>query len=97
MLREKKYGLVLAEWNLSPMSGLQLLRAVRRDDKLRRIPVLITAAHLTCEDVVLARHTGADALLLKPFLATALRSKIDEVTVTRKLPRAGIIRSPETI
>jgi two-component system chemotaxis response regulator CheY len=84
MLKEKKYGLVLAEWDLEPMSGLQLLRAVKGDEKLRRTPVLITAAHLTCEQVILARRTGADALILKPFLVSALRAKIEEITVSRK-------------
>ena len=87
MLREKKFGLVLADWDLEPMSGLQLLRAVKGDEKLRRTPVVITAAHLTCEQVVLARRTGADALILKPFLASALRAKIEEITLSRKLPQ----------
>jgi len=86
MLREKKFGLVLADWDLEPMSGLQLLRAVKGDEKLRRTPVVITAKHLTCEQVVLARRNGADALILKPFLASALRSKIEEITSSRKLP-----------
>ncbi len=86
MLQEKKFGLVLADWDLEPMSGLQLLRAVKGDDKLRRTPVVMTAAHLTCEQVVLARRTGADALILKPFLASALRAKIEEITINRKLP-----------
>jgi two-component system, chemotaxis family, chemotaxis protein CheY len=87
MLKEKKYGLVLADWNLEPMSGLHLLRAVKGDEKLCRTPVLITAVHLTCEQVVLARRTGADAVILKPFLASALRSKIEEITRSRRLPR----------
>lgn len=87
MLGDRKFGLVVADWNLGPMSGLQLVRAVKGDEKLRRTPVLITAAHLTCEQVVLARRTGADALILKPFLASALRSKIEEITASRKLPQ----------
>ena len=86
MLKEKRYGLVLADWNLEPMSGLHLLRAVKSDEKLSRTPVLMTAAHLTCEQVVLARRTGADALILKPFLASALRSKIEEITRNRRMP-----------
>lgn len=90
MLKEKKYGLVLADWHLEPMSGLQLLRAVKGDEKLRRTPVLITAAHLTCEQVVLARRTGADALILKPFLASALRSKIEEITASKYVPHFAL-------
>ena len=90
MLKEKKFGLVLADWNLEPMSGLQLLRAVKGDEKLRRTPVLITAAHLTCEQVILARRTGADGLILKPFLASALRSKIEEITTNRKVPQLAL-------
>ncbi|HEY7383929.1 MAG TPA: response regulator [Beijerinckiaceae bacterium] len=88
-LREKKYGLILADWNLEP---LQFLKAVRSDDKLRRIPVLITASELTSEQVVLARRTGADALILKPFLASALRSKIEEITSSRNVSRIGFAR-----
>jgi two-component system, chemotaxis family, chemotaxis protein CheY len=90
MLREKKFGLVLADWDLEPMSGLQLLRAVKGDEKLRRTPVLITAVHLTCEQVVLARRTGADALILKPFLASALRTKIEQITVSKKLAHLAL-------
>jgi two-component system chemotaxis response regulator CheY len=90
MLREKKFGLVLADWHLEPMSGLQLLRAVKGDEKLRRTPVLITAAHLTCEQVILARRTGADALILKPFLASALRSKIEQITISRNVPHPAL-------
>ena len=92
MLREKKFGLILADWDLEP---LQLVKAVRSDDKLRRTPVLITASQLTCEQVVLARRTGADALILKPFVASALRSKIEEVTSTRTVPKIGYARGWE--
>jgi two-component system, chemotaxis family, chemotaxis protein CheY len=91
-LREKKYGLILADWDLEP---LQLLKAVRADEKLRRTPVLITASQLTTEQVVLARRNGADALILKPFLASALRSKIEEITSSRNLPRIGFARGWE--
>jgi two-component system, chemotaxis family, chemotaxis protein CheY len=94
MLKERKYGLVLADWNLEPMTGLQLLRAVKGDEKLRRTPVLITAVHLTCEQVVLARRTGADALILKPFLASALRSKIEEITASRKVAPQLALSTP---
>ena len=88
LLKEKKYGLVLADWDLEPMSGLQLLRAVKGDDKLRRIPFLVTAANLTFEQAILARRTGADALIIKPFLVSALRSKIAEITM-RRTPRSA--------
>jgi two-component system chemotaxis response regulator CheY len=87
MLKEKRYGLVVADWNLEPMSGLHLLRAVKGDEKLCRTPVLMTASHLTCEQVVLARRTGADALILKPFLASSLRAKIEEITKNRRIPQ----------
>lgn len=90
MLRDKKFGLVLADWDLEPMSGLQLLRAVKGDEKLSRTPFLITAAHLTCEQVVLARRTGADAVILKPFLASALRSKIEQITASKKMPHFSL-------
>jgi two-component system chemotaxis response regulator CheY len=92
MLKEKKYGLVLADWDLGAMSGLQLLRAVKSDEKLRRTPVLMTATHLTCEQVILARRTGADGLILKPFPASALRSKIEQITASRNAPQPTISR-----
>ena len=90
MLKERKYGLVVADWNLEPMSGLHLLRAVKGDEKLSRTPVLMTAAHLTCDQVLLARRTGADALILKPFLASGLRAKIEEITRNRRVPQLAL-------
>ena len=79
MMRDKKYGLVIADWDLKAMSGLQFLKAVRADEKLRRTRFLMAAADLSAENVILARKAGADAYILEPFDAAALQAKITEV------------------
>lgn len=77
-LRAEKYGLVIAEAETAPMSGLQLLRAVRADDHLKRIPFLVTTASTEIEKIVATRNAGANSVLLKPFAAQALEAKISE-------------------
>jgi two-component system chemotaxis response regulator CheY len=90
LLHQRKFGLVLADWDLEPMNGWQLLRAVRNDDRLRRTPFLMTAEHLSCDKAVLAKRTGVDALLLKPFRATALKTKLEQITNSRRMPWFGL-------
>jgi two-component system chemotaxis response regulator CheY len=79
LLREKVYGLVISDLQMEPMGGLQLLRAVRADEKLRRIPFIMTSASMEAPHVVAAKHAGVDAYLLKPFTPTQLKAKLDAV------------------
>lgn len=77
-MRNKRYGLVIADWNMAPMSGYELLHQVRADPTLKQIPFIIMTAKAKRENVLAARRALVSNSLVKPFDATALKSKIDE-------------------
>lgn len=80
-LKLKSYGLVISDWEMRPMSGPQLIAELRSDPRLAAIPViLVTTASARNDEAMLC---GADGFLTKPFMPTALRSKIDEVLARR--------------
>jgi two-component system chemotaxis response regulator CheY len=79
MMRKTGYGLVISDLNMRPMSGLQLLRAIRRDAELGRPPFILTTASMQTENAVAAKQLGVSNYLLKPFTPAVLREKIDAV------------------
>jgi two-component system chemotaxis response regulator CheY len=78
-LKEKKYGLVISDWNMQPMTGLELLRAVRGDAGLKHLPFIMITAESKTENVVAAKEAGVNNYIVKPFNAETLKSKIDSV------------------
>ena len=78
-LREGKFGLVVSDWNMSPMNGLQLLKEVRSDDKLRDLPFIMVTAENKTENVIKAKQAGVSNYIVKPFNAATLKSKISSV------------------
>lgn len=75
-LREGTFGLVISDWNMEPMTGIELLRAVRADGKLRKLPFIMITAESKTENVVLAKEAGVSNYIVKPFNAATLRSKL---------------------
>ena len=75
-LREKSYGLVISDWNMQPMTGLELLKAVRSDPKLKDIPFIMVTAESKTENVLAAKEAGVSNYIVKPFNAETLRAKI---------------------
>ncbi len=75
-LREKQYGLVISDWNMQPMTGLDLLKAVRSDPKLKDIPFIMVTAESKTENVLAAKEAGVSNYIVKPFNAETLRAKI---------------------
>ncbi len=78
-LREKKYGLVISDWNMEPMTGYELLKEVRADEKLARTPFIMVTAESKTENVIAAKKAGVNNYIVKPFNAQTLKSKIDAV------------------
>ena len=78
-MREKKYGLVISDWNMEPMTGYELLREVRADEKLSRTPFIMVTAESKTENVIAAKKAGVNNYIVKPFNAQTLKSKIDAV------------------
>lgn len=75
-LREANFGLVIADWNMEPVSGLQLLKEVRADNRLKNMPFIMVTAESKTENVVAARAAGVNNYILKPFTAATLKQKI---------------------
>src|SRR5690606_2157000 len=78
-MRQKKYGLVISDWNMEPMTGYELLKEVRGDVQLARTPFIMVTAESKTENVVAAKKAGVDNYIVKPFNAQTLKSKIDAV------------------
>lgn len=79
MLRQKKYGLIISDWNMEPMTGYELLREIRTDDHLSRMPFIMVTAESKTENVIAAKKAGVNNYIVKPFNAATLKSKIDAV------------------
>jgi two-component system chemotaxis response regulator CheY len=78
-LHQKKYGLVISDWNMEPMTGYELLREVRSNDQLRATPFIMVTAESKTENVIAAKKAGVSNYIVKPFNAQTLKSKIDAV------------------
>lgn len=76
MLREADYGLVISDWNMEPMTGLQLLKEVRADEVLKTIPFIMVTAESKTENVVAAKQAGVNNYIVKPFNAETLKRKL---------------------
>ncbi len=75
-LRDKNFGLVISDWNMEPMSGLQLLKEVRTDVKLKEIPFIMITAESKSENVIAAKEAGVSNYIVKPFNAATLKGKL---------------------
>ena len=78
-LREKKYGLVISDWNMEPMTGYELLKEMRADLELNAVPFIMITAESKTENVIAAKKAGVSNYIVKPFNAQTLKSKIDAV------------------
>ena len=78
-LRERPYGLVISDWNMQPMTGLELLREVRADPRLWSTPFIMITAESKTENVLAAKEAGVSNYIVKPFNAETLRAKIASV------------------
>ena len=78
-LRAKSFGLVISDWNMEPMTGIQLLREVRADEKLKHIPFVMITAESKSENVIAAKEAGVSNYIVKPFNAETLKGKLTSV------------------
>jgi len=76
-LRRSHFGLIISDWNMEPMTGFQLLKEIRADDKLRKLPFIMVTAESKTENVVTAKKAGVDNYIVKPFTAQTLLAKIN--------------------
>ncbi len=78
-LRAGNFGLVISDWNMAPMTGLELLQEVRQDGRLKSLPFIMITAESKTENVVAAKAAGVSNYIVKPFNAETLRDKIEKV------------------
>ena len=83
MLKYAKFDFVVSDINMPNMNGFDLLKAVKADDSLKHIPVLMVTAEARKEDIVLAAQTGAAGYIVKPFTKATLEEKV--VKIMQKL------------
>lgn len=78
-MRGNKYGLVISDWNMEPMTGYDLLREVRADPNLATMPFIMIEAEPKTEHVIAAKKAGVNNYIVKPFNAATLKARIEAV------------------
>ena len=79
VLKEHKIDLILADWNMPKMSGIQLLKEVREDESLKEIPFVLVTAEAQKDNVIQAIKAGVNNYLVKPFTADGIKEKLEQV------------------
>lgn len=78
-LRADNFSLVVSDWNMPVMSGIDMLRAIRADDKLKTIPVLMVTAEAQQANLVEAVQAGVSNYIVKPFTAETMQDKLNKI------------------
>lgn len=78
-LRAGSFGFVISDWNMPVMTGIELLRGIRADDKLKAIPVLMVTAEAQKENLIEAIQAGVSNYIVKPFTAEVLQEKMNKI------------------
>ena len=78
-MHAKRYGLIISDWNMEPMTGYDLLREVRADPNLATTPFIMITAESKTENVIAAKKAGVNNYIVKPFNAATLKTKIEAV------------------
>jgi two-component system, chemotaxis family, chemotaxis protein CheY len=78
-MRAKRYGLVISDWNMEPMTGYDLLQQVRSDPGFGQTPFIMVTAESKTENVIAAKKAGVNNYIVKPFNAQTLKAKIEAV------------------
>lgn len=79
MLLQGDFDFVVTDWNMPGMQGIDLLRAIRADDKLKHLPVLMVTAEAKKEQIVAAAQAGVNGYVVKPFTAATLKEKLEKI------------------
>ena len=79
MLKNAHYDFVVSDINMPNMNGFDLLKAVKADDQLKHLPVLMVTAEARKEDIVLAAQSGAAGYIVKPFTKATLEEKLQKI------------------
>lgn len=86
-LRHGSFGFVVTDWNMPNMDGLAMLKMIRADPALAKLPVLMVTAEAKRENIIAAAQAGANGYVVKPFTAATLEEKITKIF--EKIEKAG--------
>jgi two-component system chemotaxis response regulator CheY len=81
---EYNFQFVVSDWNMPNMTGIELLRAIRADERLKHLPVLMVTAEAKRENIIEAAQAGASGYVVKPFTAGTLNEKLQKIFLTMK-------------
>jgi len=79
MLQNGDFEFVVTDWNMPGMQGIDLLKAIRADERLKNIPVLMVTAEAKKEQIIAAAQAGVNGYIVKPFTAATLKEKLDKI------------------
>lgn len=79
MLKNGHFDFLVTDWNMPGMSGFDLLKAVRADENLKNLPVLMVTAEAKRDQIVAAAQAGVNGYVVKPFTAAVLKEKIEKI------------------
>jgi len=88
MLKTGNFDFVITDWNMPQMPGLELLKAVRADEKLKHLPVLMVTAEAKREQIVEAAQAGVSGYVIKPFTAQTLSEKLNKILQAKATAKA---------
>lgn len=78
-MKTNKYDLVLSDWNMEPMNGMDLLKAIRANDATKTLPVILITAESKVENIIAAKQAGVNNYIIKPFTGITLKEKLTAV------------------
>ena len=86
-LKNEQFDFVISDWNMPVMNGLDMLKSIRADATLAKLPVLMVTAEAKKENIIAAAQAGANGYVVKPFTAATLDEKLNKIF--EKLDKAG--------
>lgn len=78
-LRNGSFDFVVSDWNMPNLDGLEMLKQIRADAKLSKLPVLMVTAEAKKENIIAAAQAGANGYVVKPFTAATLEEKLNQI------------------
>jgi two-component system, chemotaxis family, chemotaxis protein CheY len=79
LLQAHHFDMLITDWNMPKVPGIELLRAVRAEPKLAKLPVLMVTAEVKREQIIAATQAGVNGYIIKPFTAAALTAKVNKI------------------
>jgi two-component system chemotaxis response regulator CheY len=79
LMEKKEYGLIISDWNMEPMTGLEFLQKIRTTEKTKALPFIMITAESKTENVIIAKKAGVSNYIVKPFTANILKEKMTAV------------------